>query len=139
MSAERRIVPKPELNFNADCVTVADQLVDAKFKVGDKTVTVTETKWFAREENEQGKYRVVLGLKTGLLVGVSNRGSVLPLVTAIGGGCVKLHSAEITAEDGKVIRVNGHPGIIARELGLEKGQIREIVVEDPHSKVLRLG
>src|SRR3989344_5100503 len=138
MSAERRNVPKPELNLNADCESVADQLLNAKFKVGDKTVTITEAQPFGRKENEQGKYRVVLGLNTSLIVGVSNRGSVLPLVTAIGGGCVKLHSAEVATEDGKVKRIIGHPGIIAKELGLEKGQIREIVVEDPHSKVLRL-
>lgn len=128
---------KPEFNFNVEAPDLADHLLAAKIRYGDCNARLLNVTWFLGEENQKGPYRIILGKGPGLLIGVKVHNSVLPLVTSVNDGCIKLDEMVVTREDGSKYTLKG-PGKIGKELKLEKGDIREIEVLDPKEKVLRI-
>ncbi|MBI4096892.1 MAG: hypothetical protein HY428_00560 [Candidatus Levybacteria bacterium] len=137
MGTEPRDLPSPKFSFEADATEVADQLINARFQVGDQTATIVETEWFTRDENDRGQYRILTKLPPARLVGIPYIASTLALVTTGNGSAVKLNGLEVTMPDGAIKKVEGS-GNVGKFFGLNKGDVREISIQDPYSKVFRV-
>lgn len=125
-------------SFDRDSFEVAPEMKGAKLLVGDWQATISSVEAFSREENDIRQWRMLLNLPVASVASVPfMQGSVLCVVTREG-GCVKLQAIELKKPN-HFARVLRGPGVVARELGFEKKEVRRLIVEeDSIPPVLRI-
>lgn len=137
MKIEQGNLSKPEFSFDQDAFEVAERIKGSRLIVVDKTVIIKNAEGYYRQENEKGQYSALLTQEPGVLMGIKYRNVVLPLISTQDGSCVLLLALEVKREEEDTKVVNG-PGNVGKEIGLQKGDVYRIIIEDPYEKIFRL-
>lgn len=138
---EREQPKREEFSFDEDAFEVEQNIEGAQFLFGDKTFIVKKAQGFSRKDNEPKPYNMVFTEPVGVLVGIPYRGpkggGVLPLITTHDGSGILLREGEIVTAEGSRQKIKNAQAI-AREMELERGDVKGITIEDPYTKIFRL-
>lgn len=128
-----------QFTFDADPTVVAQQLKGAIILSGGKRFIIIQAKGFLGEEIKRKEFQAAKAAPVGTISGSPYRGNrILPNITVQDEGLVMPQIInELTAE-GEIKRIEG-PDRIARALGIEQNGRYQLSIEDPYSKIIRIG